>query len=223
MKLVNIEYGIDINLIENKIYELVIENRSVFSDIVSILLNQVNGMEGKFVLSDTKSLKIEKSVDILIDYYSLSINNKKIINRLYSNLEKITENFIEEKSLINSKLVNVLDYITTSLGCSEVIYNMDFNWIDIFKIYDMKFDESYDNLLDKLISYIKIISEFTDIKIIFFVNLKSYLDINDLNNLYDMMIYYKIIPIMLEPTEGVAIGKKMRYIIDNDRCFIDLN
>ncbi len=223
MKLVNIEYGIDINLAENNVYELVVENRSVFSDIVSMLINQANGLEGNFVLSETKSIKIEKSIDVLINYYSLSVNNKKIINRLFLNLDKIAEEYIEDKSLINSKLVNLLDQFTTSLGCPEVIYNIDFNWNDVFKVFDIKFDENYDNLLDKLISYTKIISKFTDIKIIFFVNLKSYLDLDDLHNLYEMMMYYKIIPFMIEPVESIEKGKEIRYIIDKDRCFIDVN
>ena len=224
MKLVSLDYNIDFSIDEGDVFELVIENQAVFSSIIFSLYSQCNGKEGAFVLSDKKGiLKTEKYMDIISDYYLLSVNNKKIINRLYSKLEETALDYIEEKAEINSKIVSLLDRLTTSLGYVDVEYAVDFKWTDLYKIYCVEFDEIYDSLLEKLSSYIKIISTLSDIRILFFVNLKSYLEPVEIQQLFDIASYCKINLFLLESKEEDERSVEKRYIIDKDKCLIDAN
>ena len=71
--------------------------------------------------------------------------------------------------------------------------------------------------------YIKISSELVAIKVFFFVNLRSYLTQDELNELYKMVDYYKVSLILLESIERNERSREKRYIIDKDLCFIDVN
>lgn len=224
MKLVNMDLGIDIDVEENYIYELIIEHSDSFSRVVGSLIRQVDGDEGAFIVSDNnKAIKLDKQADIIVDYFSISPNNKKIISKLYSKLEAVAEEYVIEKAEINSRLISLLDKLTVSLGYGDIGYDLDFKWTDIFKLYNVNFMDEYDSLLERLISYIKVLSELTDVKILFLVNVKSYLDEEEIGKLYQMVNYYKVSLILIESTERSRVNHEKRYIIDKDRCFIDVN
>ena len=224
MKLVNIKQGIEIEYYENDIIELVIENAGAFSDIIRMLIDQNNGGEGDFQLSsNSKSISLVNYSDIIIDYFSFSTNSKKIINKLYSNMESVANNMIEEKTSINAKLISVLDDISLSLGSADLTYNLDFKWTDIFKIYNVSFEEEYSDISERISAYIKILSMFTDVRLLFLVNLKAYISGNDLKNIYQIANYCNINLFLIESHEFVERTCEKRYIIDKDLCFIDAN
>ena len=224
MKVVNTEVGIELDIEENNIYELIIEHSDSFYKVVGSLVRQVEGVDGDFIVSDNnKALKMDKNAEIMVDYYSFSPNNRKIISKLYSKLEKLAEDFVVEKANINSELVSLMDKLTVSLGYGEVEYDLDFKWTDMFKLYNVSFLETYESLLEKLTGYIKIITELTDIKILFLVNIKSYLSCEEVEKLYQMVKYYKVNLVLIESVERPWTNQEKRYIIDKDRCFIDVN
>lgn len=224
MKLVNIEEGIDIDIEEGCIYELIVEHKDTFSKIVESLFLQTNGEDGGFIISENgKAEKIDRISDIIIDYYSMSPNNRKIINKLYSLMESVSSDYLVEKAKINADIISILDNLSTSLGFGELEYELDFSWIDMFKIFKVSFSERKDNLLEKISSYIKILSDLTEIKVIFLVNIRSYLSYQSLEYLYEMVKYYKMSLFLIESVECFEKSIEKRYIIDKDRCFIDLN
>ena len=224
MKLVNMDLGIDIDIEENDIYELIIEHEDSFSKAVGSLVKQIEGEDGDFIISaNNKPLKVEKQADVIIDFVSLSTNSRKIINKLYSSLDKTAEGYVLEKAAINSEIIRLLEKLTISLGYGELDYNLTFEWNDIFKAYNVRFIEEYTSILDRLVSYFKVISELTDINIVFLVNVKSYLNLSDIAKLYQMIKYYKVNVVLLESMERSWDNHEKRYIIDKDRCFIDVN
>lgn len=209
---------------ENKIYELILEHHGIFSEVVKNLIDQSSGGEGCFVLSDNNTMvKFEKATDVLIDFFNFSLNNKKMLNKLYLHLGKISEGYIEEKTEINSRIINLLEEFVTASGFPGIDYSFDYNWEDIFKIYHLEFIEDYSNILEKMISYIKIVSMFSEIGIIFLVNIRAYLSKEDLEELYEIARYSKVTLFLIEPYESRDRGEEVRYIIDNDQCLIDAN
>ena len=179
MKIKNIDFDVDIDVLDNhNIYELVVENPITMTKIIYGLVRQiVDGQEGQFIITNkNKEIRYEKEVEIIIDYFGFDINNKKIINKLYAKLGEIADEKIEEKSDINSKIIKVLDEVTTALGYTDVEYELDFKWADIFKVYGLEIMEEYSSLLEKMITYIKVLSNLTDTKLLILINAKSYFE-----------------------------------------------
>lgn len=54
------------------------------------LAGQVEGKEGRFVLSDNeKEVDISKNVELIFNIFALDINERKLISKLYMELEKL--------------------------------------------------------------------------------------------------------------------------------------
>lgn len=58
------------------------------------------------------------------------------------------------------------------------------------------------------------------IKVLCLVNIKAYLNKQELMELYKVAFYNKINLVLIEMPEGEMIGEEKVYIIDNDRCLI---
>ena len=52
------------------------------------------------------------------------------------------------------------------------------------------------------------------------VNIKAYLNKQELMELYKVAFYNKINLLLIEMAEGEVTGEERVYIIDNDRCLI---
>lgn len=220
MRLVNSRLGLDIVLKENIASVLVVENKKEMCYVVETLWNQCNGLEGDFVLSKDKIIKIDKCTHIILNPFSIDFNSKKIINALYSEMSDVASIYTEDKGEINKRILELLDNVLLSISYSGVEYNIDFSWNDIFKLYSVKLEEQYANLLEKTVEYIKVLSKLCGIQILFLVNYKTYFTKEEIEELYCQANYNKIHIVMIEAFESEKLSREDVYIVDNDRCFI---
>ena len=170
MRLVNSKYNLKIEFEENKSTELVVENKECMIDIVQNLLSQVDGIEGDFVLAAEKEMKMEKDVLFIIDPFSVDFNNKKIITKLYEQLSQIAKEENEGYDSINSEIVSTLEKICGCVEYSNVQYDLEFDWKNLFKLYNVRIGEDYKNIYEKLEEYIKILVDVLKVKLIIFLN-----------------------------------------------------
>lgn len=221
MKLLNAKYNFSMELRENFVDILVIEKPSLMSELIMDMQKQCDGEEGEWVLAEeTKILQINKHICFLLDPFSYDINNRKMLSILYKQLEQQAFDFYEEKGNINSQIISVMDNIIEHMPYSAVSYNLELSWTSLFKLYDMKFDAECNSLLEKLIEVVKILSALHQYDILCLVNIKSYLEAEELMYLYEMAFYNKIYLVLLENTENIANNYENFYIMDKDLCFI---
>ena len=98
MRLINNDYGIEIEFIENNITVIVIENKIALIKILESMKRQMDGMDGDFILSEKdKQLKLDKKCEIIIDPFSIDVNNKKIIAKIHKDLDEISKNELLEE------------------------------------------------------------------------------------------------------------------------------
>lgn len=221
MKLTNAKFDLIIDMRENKVDVLVIENATIMSEIVEELYKQSSGEEGNFILSENnKDLKFEKNFALIINPFAVDFNDKKIINKLFSELSAIGNEFVVEKMQINSEIGQLLEKIISDAQYNNISYNLDFDWNNLFKLYGVKIEYECDTLLEKMIGYIKIVSGLCSIKAMCLVNIKSFLNNEEIKQLYEMAFYYKIQLLLIESCERNNIPDENIYIIDKDRCLI---
>ncbi len=221
MKLTNAKYDLMIDMRENKVDMLVLENAAIMSEIVEDLYKQTLGGEGSFILSvEGKELKFEKHFALIINPFAVNFNDKKIINKLFSELAFVGNEFVVEKTQINSKMIQLLENIIDNVQYDNLSYNLDFDWNNLFKLYDVKINNEFDALLEKMIEYIKVLSELCSVKVVCMVNIKSFLQDDEIERLYEMAFYYKIQLLLIESSEKKSILGENIYIIDNDGCLI---
>lgn len=225
MKLVykNIEYIL--NLEENKVPVYIIENQKLFFTMLQDLHRQVNmSEEGNFSLFDDKNkeLNISKNFLLISDVFNINFHDKKIINSIFSILKE--ESLSEENYLLRLETENKLkDFLQMLISNFEfpLEINEKFEYENLFKLFNIRIQENYENFLEKIIDYLKIITRLTSIKYIVFINLKTFLSKNELEKLYQESFYNKINIILFENYENnCIIDVEKRIIIDSDLCEI---
>lgn len=220
MKLVNSKYNLSMEWEENKSTTLIVENKDNMLNIINNLIIQLSGQEGDFVLSDEVKVKWEKQVDFILEPFTINFNNKKILSKLYEQMFDVSKDEIEDYNSINNVIINAIDKVTQRVEYNNIVYNLDFDWKNIYKLYDVKIGEDYENLSEKIEEYIKIIADVLHIKLVIFLNLKEYLSKIELENIQQICFYKKINLLLLESEEREKIENEKTFIIDKDRCLI---
>lgn len=222
MKMVNSKYNLNIEMKEGITDVIIIENPKFFYDIVNNIYIQQSGEEDDFVLSDAnKEISISKSLDIIINPFSMDFNEKRIQSKLYQQLFEVAVEKTKEKSDINYIAVKIIEDITSNVGYSGITYNMDFEWKSLFKLYDVKIDSKYERLIEKLIEYIKVLTCLCKVKVLCIVNIKSMLTEYEILELYHVASAFKIQLILIESCEKIKMLNEHIHIIDNDMCLVE--
>lgn len=205
-----------------KVCELIIESPQLFGKYVQELRGQIEGAEGRFVLSDEeREYDISKSVDFIIDPLAVNINEKKILNKLYSELEKMA--YGEDFFIITQEIcANIHKYFSDLEQVSPYILHIGDNieMSNFFKALDVKVEDYAENYLERLNQYIKILAELLKRNLLVIVNLRSYLEDEQLMKLLDSAAYSEINILLIENVQRKLLDGIAYYIIDYDGCEI---
>lgn len=204
-------------------YEWIIEAPRAFSKYVQELFKQINGGEGNFVLScNEKELDIPKSMDIVVDPFSVNLNDRKIMSKLYSELSQIAhngENYLFTQNLFSELQKYCLNLEQSSNYVLEMVSEIDIT--ALFKALDIKLEIYSDGFFEKLNQYIKIVAGLMKRRIIVFINLSSYLLKEQLEEIIKNAAYNEINLLLIENQQRNYFLKDTKYIIiDKDECEI---
>lgn len=223
MKIASQELNRTIEFQENQINELIIENAQLFCRFLEQILQQVNGTGDDiiFLSEEDKILSWEKNVEVVVNPFQLDINQKKILNRLYQNLSDIVQEngYYVKLNELSAEMIKLVSEIEYSAGIS-LTHSMNVEALHIFKMLDIKIEADGKSVLERLIEYMKVVSELLHYKLLVFVNLKSYLNKEELEMLYQTAYYEKLHVLLLESSErNYSLGES-RVLIDRDMCEI---
>ncbi len=222
MKLVLAELSCAVLSDKYPVTEWIIESPELFSQYVQGLVKQYRGEEGDFVLSENGNImEISKCMEIIFNPFDIDINSKKILNKLYLNLNKLA---IQEEMYLQTKEImqRIAEYLLELEQESEhfLSFEQEFDMVAIFKAVGIKHEIMEEDYFEKLVRYIKIVSQTLGIKIIVFVNIRSYLNDMKIEQLLKEMVYQEVQILLIENQERTCLKDTFRYIIDNDKCEI---
>lgn len=222
MKLVYTELEQQLVFQENKVNVLVIEQKELFRRMIQELDKQISGEEGRFVLSDNnKTMKIDKEICLILNPFALNINSRKALTGLYNELGKLglnEENYLKTCSLkgqIAEYIYDLLNQVDYALKFQD-----DFNLQSMFKALEVEFEAGEGNFLEGLVYFLDVCSKFQKVKILTFVNLKTYLMSEELHEFYEEAFYRKIQLLLLENNIVDELAEEAVSIVDADLCLI---
>lgn len=222
MKLVHGDLSGEIINEQKECVEWIIESPDLFSIYVGELYRQFNKDEGKFVLSENnKEIDIAKYSEIIINPLSIEINNRKVLNKLYEELNKLSFNeVLYMKTLELTKLIQ--EYLLELE--QETNYILEFNneveMSALFKAVDLKYEDSGEDFLERLVKYIKILVDLLSVKLFVFINARCFMNDEQIKKLCEEIKYIEIKGLFIENSEKACVEGVERYIIDKDRCEI---
>ncbi len=221
MKLVHVNMERKL-LDDNVVTEWVIEAPEEFTRYVQELYMQCEGAAGDFVLSDgEKELGITKNVEFLDSVLDLDVNERKILGKLYADLEQLA---YSEKFVVRTQ--EMIQYLRTYIF--ELEQETDFmldvdDGVDmsaIFKGNGVKLETVETGILEKIVHYIKVVRLLLKKQVFVFVNVRSYLTVRQVEQLIKEAAYQEVQILLIENVMRDCVNSERRCIIDSDKCEI---
>ena len=200
MKLVCADWERQILLDSQRITEWIVESPDLFSQIVQQLQQQINGGSAGFVLSDSeKELALSKCAEMIVNPFAIDFNDKKIQKKLYAELLEISKG--EEL------------YLTTQT-------DVEVDMLALFKAMGIQVQDYAADFFETLIQYIKVMADLMKKKLIIFVNIRSYLNDIQIEQVSEIAVYNEIAILFIENIQRDFSKQRRYYIIDKDGCEI---
>ena len=199
-------------------YNLIIENPRY---LYSFLKDIINSNEETIVLSkDYKLISFNKKAIVIENLYNFEINNKKILCSFYKLIEE-KYNKLEYTKYIDdiNILINKIFYdLNLELDVS-IDYKDTIVLKDLLNTVELKVLDESKTILEKLILYIKLINNISNIKIVFIPFLNSFLDKNEIKLLQEELSLMEICLFNISSYDQ-NITNFEKTIVDYDLCEI---
>lgn len=222
MKLVHPDLNQQLEFREEKACEWIIESPVLFSKYVVELQHQIEGEDGQFVLSEQeKALDIAKCVEIIVNPLDVNINEKKVVNKLYLELEELASGetmFLKTQEILAKLQEYFGEMEQNSAYALSVAENIEIS--SLFKAVEVKLESYAEDWFENLNQYMRVLAEFLRRKIIVFVNIRSYISDKQLIQLLENAAYNEIKLLLIESSQRSFSEGTKRYIIDYDGCEI---
>ena len=224
MKIINKNWQRKIEIEDNIIYTLVFENKKYYRENIIELIKQHKGNEGSYFLSnDNKEISFDKNSYIITDIFNIDINNKKVLTKIYSSLLK---EIVEDISSYNELSTNIRVYFEKLIFNSslEIDQGEEIDMSSLLKLGDFRVHVENDDILEKFVKFLKILSELCGYKIIFVVGLHTVFTQDEIIEIYKEVCLNKINIINIEYQQFNNLSTKnyreIVYIFDKDNCEI---
>ncbi|SDM54302.1 type II-A CRISPR-associated protein Csn2 [Lachnospira pectinoschiza] len=223
MRIIESDLNINVDLAENKPVCLVVENRKCYSDLLNQLwLMDIGDVNDIRISENEDELKFSKIGSVILNPYLLDANDKKILNRIYQEINDIAINDnVNETLKIKEQIISYMENLINSVSY-PLMYNLDFDITVLLKLLSTKIDDNCDSLLERIISYVKLYHQVLSTKLFIFVGLKLYLSDDDIVSLYENLKYEDVYLLDIENKQYGILEYEKTFIIDDDNCIIDV-
>ena len=224
MKIINKNWQRKIEIEDNIIYTVVFENKKYYRGNIFELINQHKGNEGSYILSsDNKEISFDKNSYIITDIFNIDINSKKVLTKIYNSLLK---EIIEDIPSFNELSTNIRLYFEKLIFNSslEIEQGEEIDMSSLLKLGDFKLYVEQDDILEKFVKFLKVLTELCGCKIIFVVGLHTVFTQDEIIEIYKEVCLNKINIINIEYQQFYNLSnenyKEIVYIFDKDNCEI---
>ena len=215
----------DIDFSKNHINVLQIQNKKLFVKMVSSFNNMCKGLsvecdEVITLLEQDEIVDFTKNVLFVVDFLNFDFNQRRIQTVLYQYIDKI----IKLEPEILSNINNLQDSIHIEFMSImeefpfEILCKKDSSILDILKMYGIRIKANVDEkIIEKLFKLVELVQCLDLAKLIILVNVKQYLDSDEIVEFYKYCVYNNVKLLVLERGSEVSPLERERIL------FVDEN
>lgn len=215
----------DIDFSKNHINVLQIQNKKLFAKMVSSFNNMCKGLsvecdEVITLLEQDEIVDFTKNVLFVVDFLNFDFNQRRIQTVLYQYIDKI----IKLEPEILSNINNLQDSIHIEFMSImeefpfEILCKKDSSILVILKMYGIRIKANVDEkIIEKLFKLVELVQCLDLAKLIILVNVKQYLDSDEIVEFYKYCVYNNVKLLVLE--RGLEVSPLERERI----LFVDEN
>lgn len=219
MKLAYPDLSVPIQFQHGYFSSLIIENPQLFYRLVDDLYWQCKGNDGAAVLSRNDSpIPIAGNLLLFTDFFSFEINQKNLLNKILSALEKqaLSPEFYEKSQI----LLGEIEKLFHDLAFQNDI-DLDFSRLSIssmLKAAGTCIKEDYQTLAEKILVYMDLMTMYDLAEVFVMVNSRSLLDYKTLDSLMETCCKKEYKVLLIDNTAYPKLIREQRTVIDYDLC-----
>lgn len=221
MRLAHPEMKMVLPLMENQATLLAVEHPALFRRLIEDLLRQTQGLKGGFVLTkDWSTLPLEKNLALVTDPFTLNINERRQLTALHKQTA-----FLANSERLYLKTAQLQSSIDDWLALIEeespyaVQYETQAQPEALLKQMNFRFLDEDDDFPLRLERFLKVQAEFANVRVDVFLNLRSFLNLEELSLLYRSAFYLKVRLLLLESVKPEnLLDCESWFLIDKDLC-----
>lgn len=219
MKLVYADLFPPFELEKERVNAIVIEDGSLFYRLSAELAEQCGGSDGNFVLSENSELlSISKHSELMSSFLPFEINDKKLLTKLYSKLELISEvELFDHTNKFRTAAAEYLSELCDVVNCN-IVYNTQPDLKSLFKAFNISFSDDCASLAEKVMEYMLNVLCLCGEKMFITVGLSSYMNAEEAKLFYQTVTGHKITLLMIENRLSESLSMVNRITIDEDYC-----
>lgn len=212
-----LENNIDIQ--NDFVNSLEIENKKYFFRIVQSLyeLNNSGSKSDDLTFFDDTGQEINNiNTNILVDYFNLEVEDKKVASMLQKNIiNSLDESMLVELANAYKKMYSSLNKVLRNIELPLVI-KQEFEPEVVLKATKVSI-QKYDELMDNLLLLIDVEKVLKAHSITIFINLKQYLSKEELKELYKYAVYNGVKIFLIDnQSYGPTIELERKLIVDDN-------
>ena len=213
----------DIDFSKRHVNVLQIQSKKLFAKMVNSFNDLCNGVlvdnnETITVLEDDLVVDCNKKVIFVIDFLNFDFSQRKIQSALYQYIDKICklepeilQNINNLKNSMQIELMNITEELSFEVMCKD-----DITISDLLKMYGIKIQiNEGEGIVEKLFRLVELIQCMDLARLLICVNLKQYLNDEQLVEFYKYCVYNDVRVLLLE--NGLTVSA-----LENERVlFVD--
>ncbi len=219
MKLVYADLFPPFELEKERVNAIVVEDGSLFYRLSAELAEQCGGSDGNFVLSENSELlSISKHSELMNSFLPFEINDKKLLTKLYSKLELISEvELFDHTNKFRTAAAEYLSELCDVVNCN-IGYNTQSDLKSLFKAFKVSFSDDCASLAEKVMEYMLNVLCLCGEKMFITVGLSSYMNAEEAKLFYQTVTSHKVTLLMIENRLSESLSMVNRITIDEDYC-----
>lgn len=201
---------------------LVIENQSFFRKFLKDIRFAIEGCTSPVVLSIAdKPISIAKHVELLTEFLSFDLNQKTLLNKMLTELEKTAvseEHYFKTRQLLSEIEAQIADW---SFGFPCDITATKVTVSALLKACSVCLKENYEGEygeVEKILDYMELVREFDRDKLFVTVNMRSWFSDEAVAAFVKTVLSHEYTVLMVEAFAHPLLESEQRVTIDRDLC-----
>lgn len=198
---------------------LVVENPDFFRCLLCDLYGQLQGDDGKLVLSEKgKPLVISKWVELVDNCIHFDLNRKSLMTKICASMEQtaVSEEFFLKTSEILGKLESYVDALAFELPGDIICEKCTV--AGLLKGIGISLRDDYEDPLERLIDFMELVREFDRDKLFVLVALRSFFGDECVEAFMKTVLDHGYRVLLLDSVSREKLPNEKRLTIDIDLC-----
>lgn len=221
MKLAYPEWHGIIEWKEHSFCSLVLEHPKLLLDFLMDLKMQIEKLDGRAVLSENDvPIEISQHMELITDFVFFDLNKKSLITKIITALDKMAkgEVFYERTLAFLSSVENYVGDLCmefdADIACEIPTVTA------ILKSVGLHIETESTSLAENIYTYMKLVREFDRDKLFVFLNLRSFLKQDELEQFMKTVVDHDFKVLLVDNYAYPLLKNEHRLLIDKDLCEI---